>query len=200
MSVKIRLRRQGRKGAPFYHIVAADSRVKRDGKILERIGSYNPMTNPASITLDVDKALTWLENGAQPTDTAKAILSYKGVLYKKHLKRGVKKGAFSQEEADKKFEEWVANKEAKVDAKRDSLSQTVEKEAAERLKAEKEVNETRAKAIADANAPVVEETEEAPVAEATTEENTEAEVTADETPVAETSEETVSEEPKAEEE
>lgn len=193
MSVKIRLRRQGRKGAPFYHIVAADSRVKRDGRILERLGSYNPMTNPASITLDVDKALNWLENGAQPTDTARAILSYKGVLYKKHLKRGVKKGAFSQEEADKKFEEWVANKETQVNAKKDSLVKTAEKEAADRLKAEKEVNENRAKAIAEANAPVV---EEAPA----TEENATAE-TIEEAPVAEveTTEETKEEAPAAEE-
>lgn len=178
MSVKIRLKRKGRKGRPFYHIVAADSRTKRDGKVLERIGSYNPMTNPASITLDVEKAVQWLENGAQPTDTAKAILSYKGALYKKHLNRGVRKGAFSQEEADKKFEAWIADKEAKINAKKDGLAKVAEKEAADRLKAEKEVNEARVAAATEVEAPEVAEeevteapaTEEAPAAEAATEE------------------------------
>lgn len=161
MPVKIRLSRQGRKKRPFYYIVAADSRSKRDGRYLEKLGTYNPVTNPASITLDVDASLKWLHNGAQPTDTAKAILSYKGVMYKKHLQRGVSKGAFSQEDADKKFEEWVTAKEAKVNAKKDGLAKAIADDKAQRLAAEKEINETRAKAIAAANAPepVAEEAE-----------------------------------------
>lgn len=170
MPVKIRLRRQGRKKAPFYHIVAADSRAPRDGKFLEKLGVYNPMTNPASIELDVDKAVQWLENGAQPTDTARAILSYKGALYKKHLLRGVKKGAFSEEEANKKFEAWLQEKDAKINAKSEGLTKAAEKDAADRLKAETAVNEARAKAIAEANTPVVEEAaEEAPAADASEE-------------------------------
>jgi small subunit ribosomal protein S16 len=170
MPVKIRLRRQGRKKNPFYQIVAADSRAPRDGKFLEKLGIYNPMTNPASIEIDVDKAVKWLENGAQPTDTAKAILSYKGVLYKKHLSRGVKKGAFNEEEANKKFDAWVQEKDAKINAKAQGLSGVAEKEAADRLKAETVVNEARAKAIAEANTPVVEETPvETPAADASEE-------------------------------
>ena len=161
MPVKIRLSRQGRKKRPFYYIVAADSRSKRDGRYLEKLGTYNPVTNPASITLDVDASLKWLHNGAQPTDTARAILSYKGVMYKKHLQRGVTKGALSQEDADKKFEEWVTAKEAKVNAQKDGLAKAVADDKAQRLAAEKEINEARAKAIAAANAPepVAEEAE-----------------------------------------
>ena len=171
MPVKIRLRRQGRKKAPFYQIVAADSRATRDGKFLEKLGIYNPMTNPASIEIDVDKAVKWLENGAQPTDTAKAILSYKGVLYKKHLSRGVRKGAFNQEEANKKFDAWLQEKDAKINAKALGLSKAAEKEVADKLKAEVAVNAARAKAIAEANTPVVEApTEEAaPAADASEE-------------------------------
>lgn len=153
MPVKIRLSRQGRKKKPFYYIVAADSRSKRDGKFLEKLGTYNPVTNPASITLDVDASLKWLHNGAQPTDTARAILSYKGVMYKKHLHRGVTKGAFSQEEADKKFEEWITAKEAKVNAKIDGLAKADADDKAQRLAAEKEINQARANAIAAANSP-----------------------------------------------
>ncbi len=161
MPVKIRLSRQGRKKRPFYYIVAADSRSKRDGRYLEKLGTYNPVTTPASITLDVDASLKWLHNGAQPTDTARTILSYKGVMYKKHLQRGVTKGAFSQEEADKKFEEWVTAKEAKVNAQKDGLAKAIADDKAQRLAAEKEINEARAKAIAAANAPepVAEEAE-----------------------------------------
>lgn len=163
MSVKIRLRRQGRKKSAYYQIVAADARSKRDGRFLEKIGTYNPMTNPASITLDVDKALTWLNNGAQPTDTARAILSYKGVMFKKHLQRGVTKGAFTQEVADKKFEEWITAKEAKVSEKVDGLAKAADTEAKAAFAAEKAVNEARAKAIAEANAPEP-AAEEAPAA------------------------------------
>ena len=175
MSVKIRLQRHGKKGKPFFHIVAADARSPRDGKFIERIGSYNPNTNPATIVLDTDKAVTWLNNGAQPTDTARAILSYKGVLYKTHLDKGVKKGALTQEQADEKFNAWSDSKDAKVQAKRDGLSSVKEQALAEQLKAERVVNEARiaARAAADAAAhaeanPVVEEevvAEEAPAAE-----------------------------------
>ena len=164
MAVKIRLARRGRKQAPVYDIVVADSRSPRDGKFIERIGSYNPNTNPATIVLDTDKAVTWLNNGAQPTDTARAILSYKGVLYKTHLNKGVKKGALTQEEADAKFNAWVDSKDAKIQAKRDGLSSVKEQALGEQLKAERAVNEARiaARAAADAAAhaeanPVVEE-------------------------------------------
>ena len=166
MSVKIRLQRHGKKGKPFFHIVAADARSPRDGKFIERIGSYNPNTNPATIVLDTDKAVTWLFNGAQPTDTARAILSYKGVLYKAHLNKGVKKGALTQEQADAKFNAWLDSKDAKIQAKRDGLSSAKEQALAEQLKAERAVNEARiaARAAADAAAhaeanPVVEEEE-----------------------------------------
>ena len=114
MAVKIRLQRRGRRKHPFYHIVVADARSPRDGKFIEKIGSYNPMVNPAVIDIDTDKALDWLEKGAQPTYTARAILRFKGVLYKKHLLRGVKKGAMTMEEAEKKYEAWIKNKEAKI--------------------------------------------------------------------------------------
>ncbi|HKK76053.1 MAG TPA: 30S ribosomal protein S16 [Saprospiraceae bacterium] len=114
MPVKIRLQRQGRKKRPFYHIVVADSRSPRDGKYISRIGVYNPMTKPATIELDRDVAYNWLMKGAQPTDTARAILKFKGVYYKKHLMRGVSKGAMSLEEAEKKYQEWVDAKETKV--------------------------------------------------------------------------------------
>jgi len=114
MPVKIRLARRGRKKQPFYHIVVADSRAKRDGKFIEQIGSYNPMTVPATIELDRDKAYDWLTKGAQPTDTARAILRFKGVMYKKHLMRGVKKGAMDQDQADKLYGEFIDAKEEKV--------------------------------------------------------------------------------------
>jgi small subunit ribosomal protein S16 len=162
MPVKIRLRRLGRKGRPFYHIVAADSRAPRDGKFLEKIGTYNPITNPATIDLDVDAALKWLANGAQPTDTAKNILSYKGVMYKKHLMRGVAKGAMTEEQANEKFNAWLEEKNSKISAKADGVSAKAAKEAAARLKAEVAVKEAQAAAIAAANTPV----EEAPAEEA----------------------------------
>ena len=110
MPVKIRLQRHGKKGKPFYWIVAADSRAKRDGRFLEKLGTYNPNTNPATIELDVDGSVKWMQNGAQPTDTARAILSYKGAMLKKHLLEGVKKGAFTEEDAEKKFQAWLDEK------------------------------------------------------------------------------------------
>ena len=155
MPVKIRLQRHGKKGKPFYWIVAADSRSKRDGKYLEKLGTYNPNVNPAEINLDVDGAVQWLDNGAQPTDTARAILSYKGVMLKKHLAGGVRKGAFTEEQAEEKFNAWLEGKNKEVEAKRSKLNDAEVKVKAEALAAEKAVNEQR---IADATA--VEEVEE----------------------------------------
>ncbi|WP_370390617.1 30S ribosomal protein S16 [uncultured Winogradskyella sp.] len=153
MPVKIRLQRHGKKGKPYYWIVAADSRAKRDGKYLEKLGAYNPNTNPATVELDVDGAVKWLENGAQPTDTARAILSYKGALLKKHLAGGVKKGALTEEQAEAKFNAWLEEKAAKIQAKADGLSKAEAEAKAKALEAEKAVNEARIAAAA----PVVEE-------------------------------------------
>lgn len=151
--VKLRLRRKGRKGKPFYYIVAADARAPRDGRFIERIGSYNPNTNPATIDLNLDDAVRWLGNGAVPTDTCRAILSYKGVLYKHHLNKGVTKGALTQEQADAKFAAWMDEKNAKVAAKADGLSSTAAEKAAEQHKKEEEMRIAREKAIAEKNAP-----------------------------------------------
>lgn len=148
MSVKMRLARHGRKRYAFYHIVVANSRAPRDGRYIERIGSYNPNTNPATIDLDFDKAYDWLEKGAQPTDTVRAILSYKGVLYKKHLAGGVKKGAMTQEEAERKLDAWMTEKDAKIQAKKNSLSSISDKLRREMLAAEAKVNEERAAELA----------------------------------------------------
>ena len=164
MPVKIRLQRHGKKGKPFYWIVAADARAKRDGKYLEKLGTYNPNTNPAQINLDVDGSVQWLQNGAQPTDTARAILSYKGVMMKNHLAGGVRKGALTQEQADAKFNAWLEGKGNAVEAKKATLADAKDKLKAEALAAEKAVNAARVAA----NAPVVEE-EVAPVEEATPE-------------------------------
>lgn len=173
MPVKIRLQRHGKKGKPFYWIVAADSRSKRDGKYLEKLGTYNPNTNPATIELNIDNSVNWLEHGAQPTDTARAILSYKGVMMKKHLMGGVKKGAFTEEQAEEKFNAWLGEKGKLVGAKVDGLTKEKEKAKAEALQAEKEVNEKRALAAVE----VPEEEAEAAAeetAEAVTEEVVEA--------------------------
>jgi small subunit ribosomal protein S16 len=148
MAVKIRLARKGRKKVAFYHIVVADSRSPRDGRYIEKIGSYNPVTNPATIELNFDKALGWLQNGALPTETCRAILSYKGVLMKKHLMEGVKKGAFDETEANRRFEEWMKQNEAKVEAKKSGLEKSQEDSVADRLKQEKKVNEARAAKVA----------------------------------------------------
>ena len=165
MPVKIRLQRHGKKGKPFYWVVAADTRAKRDGKYLEKLGIYNPNTNPATIDLDVDSSVKWLQNGAQPTETAKRLLSYTGVLLKNHLAGGVRKGALTEEQAEEKFNAWVEEKASKVDAKKENLSKADEKARKEALAAEKAANEAR---IA-ANQPEP-EVEEAPEAEAPAEE------------------------------
>ena len=158
MAVRLRLQRHGRKRNPFYFIVAADGRTKRDGKFLERIGTYDPTKIPAVIELDNDKALDWLQKGAQPTDTVKAILSYKGVMYKKHLLRGVAKGAFTIEEAEAKFKAFMEERESAIAKKRDAaakaaMSDFLKAEEAAKAKREKEATEkaeAAAKAVADA--------------------------------------------------
>ena len=152
MAVKIRLARKGRKKLAFYHIVVADSRSPRDGRYIEKIGSYNPVTNPATIELDFDKALGWLQNGALPTDTCRAILSYKGVLMKKHLLEGVVKGAFDETEALRRFDEWIKQNEAKIEAKKSTLEKSQDDELGKRLSVEKRVNEARVAKLAKKNA------------------------------------------------
>ena len=165
MPVKIRLARHGRKRRAFYHIVVADSRAPRDGKYIERIGSYNPNTNPATINLDFDKALTWLNNGAQPTDTARAILSYEGVMMKKHLLGGVKKGAFDEAAAEEKFQAWKQQKLAEINAKKENISKTAEELKAARLKAEAKISADRAEAIAKKASEAIAEAEDKAKAE-----------------------------------
>ncbi|EFK58338.1 30S ribosomal protein S16 [Sphingobacterium spiritivorum] len=175
MATKIRLQRHGKKGKPFYHVVVADSRAPRDGKFIERLGSYNPNTNPATIVLDFEKALDWMNKGAQPTDTARAILSYKGVLYKKHLEGGVKKGAFDAAKAEELFAEWSKEKTAKIDGKKDSLTSSKEEAKKAALAAEAKKKADKAAAIAAKNTPAVEESAEEVEAPEATEgaENTE---------------------------
>ncbi|MDX9930299.1 MAG: 30S ribosomal protein S16 [Bacteroidales bacterium] len=151
MAVKIRLARKGRRKMAFYHIVVADSRSPRDGRFIERLGIYDPNTNPATIELDFDKALGWLHNGAQPTDTCRAILSYKGVLLKKHLLEGVKKGAFDEAEAEKRFNAWLDEKEKSIDMKRSSLEREGEEKKRKRIEEERLISETRAAEIAKKN-------------------------------------------------
>ncbi|WOC39570.1 30S ribosomal protein S16 [Polaribacter sp. HL-MS24] len=153
MSVKIRLQRHGKKGKPFYWIVAADARAKRDGKYLEKLGTYNPNVNPAEINLNIDETVEWLQNGAQPTDTAKAILSYKGAMLKNHLIGGIRKGALTQEQADAKFAAWLEEKATKVSDKEAGLTKAQSEAKAVALAAEKAVNEARIEAAK----PVVEE-------------------------------------------
>ena len=180
MATKIRLQRHGRKGRPIFTIVVADSRVKRDGKYIERLGQYNPNTNPATIDLNFDSALDWVMKGAQPTDTARAILRYKGVMMKKHLLDGVKKGAFDEAEAEKRFDAWMEEKATKVEAKKEGLSKAQEEAKAKALEAERAVNEARKaeeaseEAAAEAEASAEEATtEEAPAEEAASEEEKE---------------------------
>ena len=155
MPVKLRLQRHGKKGKPFFWIVAADARAKRDGRYLEKVGTYNPTANPAVIDLDIDAAVKWLHNGAQPTDTVRAILSYKGALLKKHLVEGVKKGALTEEQAEAKFQAWLDEKEGAVQAKKDGLVKTKSDEKSAAFKAEQDANKKRVATIAEKNAPAV---------------------------------------------
>ena len=181
MPTKIRLQRHGRKAKPIFKIVVADSRAKRDGKFIENLGQYNPNTNPATIELNFDSALNWVMKGAQPTNTALSLLKYKGVMMKKHLLGGVAKGAFSEEEADKRFEAWLAEKENKISIKKHNLSKAEAEAQKARIAAEKEISDARAQELANANAALAAEaaaaseettaaeeapaTEEAPTAE-----------------------------------
>jgi small subunit ribosomal protein S16 len=166
MPVKIRLQRHGRKRNAYYYIVVADSRSPRDGKFIERLGAYDPNTNPATIELDNERALSWLDKGAQPTDTARAILSYKGVMYRKHLERGIRKGALTQEEADRKFADWLDTKASQINQKIEGLKESANKETRTRLEREsavatKRAEELRAKrAAAEAPEAVAEESTE----------------------------------------
>ena len=148
MPIKIRLTRQGRKKKPIYHVVVADSRAPRDGRYVENIGIYNPSTNPATIDLNFEKALDWLQKGAQPTDTCRAILSYKGVMMKKHLLEGAKKGAFSEEEANARFEKWLKEKEAKIQAKIISVEKAKETDIKTRLENETKIKEAMTQELA----------------------------------------------------
>jgi small subunit ribosomal protein S16 len=143
MPVKIRLQRHGKKGRPFFHIVVADGRAPRDGRFIERIGSYNPITNPATIELNQDKAADWMMKGAQPSDTARAILSYKGVMYKVHLNKGVVKGALTQEKADSMFDTWLQEKQNKIESKRTSIADSKGSTMKSRLDQETKLKESR---------------------------------------------------------
>ena len=178
MSVKIRLQRHGKKGKPYYWIVAADSKSKRDGKYLEKLGFYNPNTNPATIEIDMEKSIEWLKKGAQPTKTARNILSYKGIMLKHHLLGGVVKGAFTEEEAEKRFNAWLEEKMKKVEDKKERLGKEDEEKKAKALENEKLANEARIKAQNEAPAPA----EEAPAEEAPAEEAPAEEAPAEEAP------------------
>jgi len=167
MATKIRLQRHGKKGKPFYYIVVADARAPRDGRFIERLGSYNPNTNPATIDINFDKTLDWVNSGAQPTDTCRAILSYKGVLYKKHLQGGLKKGALTEEQVETKFQEWLDSKEGKITGKKTGLTSAKDEARKAALTAEAAKKEARAAAIVAKNTPPVEEVE-APAEEAAT--------------------------------
>lgn len=156
MPTKIRLQRHGKKGRPFYHIVIADGRAPRDGRFIEKIGTYNPIEKPAEIILDFDKAINWLQTGAQPTDTVRNILSYKGVLYKHHLLKGVAKGALSAEQAELKFQEWMEAKTAKIENASKEIENAERAEKKKQFDAEAKVNEDRAAAIAKRRADEVE--------------------------------------------
>ena len=195
MSVKIRLQRHGKKGKPFFHIVVADARARRDGKFIEKLGTYNPVVNPAIIELNVDAAVKWLDNGAQPTDTARAILSYKGVLYKRHLQGGVAKGAFDQEAADSKFAAWLEGKDKQVLGKKDGLAKSKEDAKKAALEAEAKVNQARLDAAAKIEADAKAEAAAKLAEEKAAEEAANAPV---EEVVAETTEEATTEEPTAE--
>lgn len=204
MPVKIRLQRHGKKGKPFYWVVAADSRSKRDGKFLEKLGTYNPNINPATINLDVDGSVKWLSNGAQPTDTARAILSYKGVMLKHHLLGGVRKGALTEEQAEEKFKAWVEEKEKAIASKIGGLDKAKAEAKAKALEAEKEFSEKRAAAaLPEVEEEVAEETapaeEVAETTEAVAEEATAVEEAPVETAKEETSEAVAEETPEVEE-
>ena len=166
MATRIRLQRHGKKGKAVFHFVVADSRAKRDGKFIEKLGVFNPNTNPATIDINFESTLKWVGTGAEMSDTARAILSYKGILYKNHLLKGVTKGALTAEQVEAKFSAWEADKASKIQGKIEGLGKDAVADKAARLKAEAEANEAKAKAIEAKNTPAE---EEAPVVEAETE-------------------------------
>ncbi|MCQ2297064.1 MAG: 30S ribosomal protein S16 [Bacteroidales bacterium] len=178
MPARIRLQRHGKKNQPFYHIVVADGRAPRDGRFIEKLGTYNPMTNPATIDINVDSACEWLKNGAQPSDTVRRILSYKGILLKRHLQIGVEKGAISQEQADVKFQQWLDAKQSKIAGVKSTAEAEKRNVAKARLEGEKKANEAKAQAVAAKRAAAAEAEAaakaEAEAAEAPAEEATEA--------------------------
>jgi len=184
MAVKIRLARRGRKKLAMFDVIVADARSPRDGRFIEKIGTYNPLTNPASIVLKEDRAFHWLMNGAQPSDTVKAMLSYRGIMLKKHLQIGVVKGAITQEQADAKLEEWLKAKDAKIQGKKDTLSKAKQDAAKARKEAEAKVKEARAEALRKKNEVKEVQAEEA-TAEVAAEETPAPEAAADTTPVSE---------------
>jgi small subunit ribosomal protein S16 len=192
MATRIRLQRHGKKGKAFFHLVAADSRAKRDGKFIEKLGTYNPVANPAVIDINFDNTLAWVQKGAEMSETARAILSYKGVLHKNHLLKGVAKGALTLEQAEAKFTQWLQEKDGKIEGKKDSLSKSASKEKADRMKAEVEANIAKA-AMIEAKNTVIEE--EVVADEAVSEEAVSEEAVAEEA----VSEEAVAEEAVAEE-
>ena len=185
MATKIRLQRHGKKGKPFYHIVIANSRAKRDGRFIEKLGTYNPNTQPAQIEINFDSALAWLQKGAIPTDTARAILSYKGILLKKHLLDGVKKGALTEEKAESKFKKWIEEKETKIAQSIKQIDESKRKEEKEKFDAEEESRKKKEEAIMSKTNPVEAPKEEAPKEEAQAEEAPKEEAQAEEAPVAE---------------
>ncbi|MFR9649713.1 MAG: 30S ribosomal protein S16 [Rikenellaceae bacterium] len=190
MAVKIRLARHGKKGYAFYHIVAADARAPRDGRFIEKLGTYNPNTNPATIDLSFDRALDWLQKGAQPTDTCRSILSYKGVMYMKHLLGGVAKGAFSESDAEAKFNQWLESKNGKIADKTNKLAADKAADAKARHAAESKINADRAQALAEkkAEAAAAQAAEAAAAAAEAAEE-----VASEEAPAAEVAEEAAAE-------
>ena len=192
MATRIRLQRHGKKGKAFFHLVAADSRAKRDGRFIEKLGTYNPVANPAVIDINFDNTLAWVQKGAEMSETARAILSYKGVLHKNHLLKGVAKGALTLEQAEAKFTQWLQEKDGKIEGKKDSLSKSASKEKADRMKAEVEANIAKA-AMIEAKNTVIEE--EAVADEAVSDEVVSEESVSDEV----VSEEVVAEEAVAEE-
>jgi small subunit ribosomal protein S16 len=157
MATRIRLQRHGKKGKPFFHLVAADSRAKRDGKFIQKLGTYNPTANPAVIDINFDATLAWVQKGAEMTETARAILSYKGVLYKNHLLNGVKKGALTPEQVEERFNQWLADKSSKIEGKISGLAKDTEKEKAARMAAETAANAAKAAEVMAKNTPEVEE-------------------------------------------
>ena len=167
MAVKIRLQRHGKKDSAFFHVVVADGRAPRDGKFIEKLGVYNPSTNPATIDINFDKTLEWVMKGAQPTDTCRAILSYKGIMLKKHLLDGVRKGALTEAQVEQKFSKWLQEKDGKISTKKDRLAGDVTKKISDQKKAETASKEAKAAKIA-AKTVVVVETPETPASEDTT--------------------------------